>query len=168
MRLKFLCAALAGALALASCETTSAGGYGNGGGGTQLSQCGRNALIGAGVGAIVGAAQDSRHNRAENAALGAAVGGAATYGICRVLTAREQQRVENSYYQSLNSGRPVNDSWQSDNGAPRQLSVNAPQPAPGYGGECRRVTATVSDQGSSQQLPPETFCRNGSGQWVPA
>lgn len=167
MRIQLMCAVLAGAFALAACETTSDP-Y-SGAPRTQLSQCGRNALIGAGVGAIVGAAQDSRHNRAENAALGAAVGGAATYGICRVLTAREQQRVENAYYQSLNSGQPVNDSWQSDQGAPRQLSVNAPQPAQGYGGQCRRVTATVSDpQNGNQQLPPETFCRNGAGQWVPA
>ena len=166
MRLTILCAALAGALALASCETTSDG---YGGSRTQLSQCGRNALIGAGVGAVIGAAQDSSHNRAENAALGAAVGGAATYGVCRWLTAREQQRVENAYYQSLNSGQPVNDTWQSDQGAPRNLSVNSPEPAPGYGGQCRRVTATVSDpQYGNQQLPPETFCRNSSGQWIPA
>lgn len=169
MRLKFLCAVFAGALALASCETTGGYGGGGGGGGTQLSQCTRNALIGAGVGALIGATQGPHENRAENAALGAAAGGLGTYGVCRWLTAREQQRVENAYYQSLNSGAPVNQSWQSDQGANRSLSVNAPQAAPGYGGECRRVSATVSDpQYGNQQLPPETFCRNGAGQWVPA
>jgi surface antigen len=162
-----LALALAGVLALASCETTG-GGYGAPRG-TQLSQCMRNALIGAAVGAVVGAAQDSRDNRVENAAMGAAVGGLATYGVCRWLSAREQQRVENAYYQSLNSGQGVNQSWQSDQGAPRNLNVSAPQPAPGYGGECRRITATVSDpQFGNQQLPPETFCRTPSGQWAPA
>jgi surface antigen len=167
MRFNVLCAAMASVLMLASCETT--GGYGGGPARTQLSQCGRNALIGAAVGGIVGAAQDSRNNRAENAALGAAVGGAATYGVCRWLTAREQQRVENGYYQSLNSGQAYNDTWQSDEGAQRQLSVARPQPAQGYGPECRRVSATVNDpQYGQQQLPPETFCRNASGQWVPA
>ena len=173
MRKQFFVAVWAGSLALASCETT--GGYGGGGGGygqphqTQLSQCARNALIGAGIGAIVGAAQDSRHNRAENAALGAAVGGAATYGVCRWLSAREQQRVENAYYQSLNSGQGVNENWQSDQGAPRSLTVSPPQAAPGMSGECRRVNATVNDpQYGAQQLPPETFCRNSAGQWVPA
>ncbi len=166
MRANMLALALGSVLALASCETT--GGYG-GTPRTQLSQCTRNALIGAAVGAAIGAAQDSRNNRVENAALGAAVGGAATYGVCRMLVAREQQRVENAYYQSLNSGQGVNDNWQSDSGAPRSLAVAAPQAAPGYGGECRRVTATVSDpQYGNQQLPPETFCRNASGQWVPA
>jgi hypothetical protein len=31
------------------------------------------------------------------------------------------------------------------------------------------VSATVSDpQYGEQQLPPETFCRNASGDWVPA
>lgn len=170
MRNRLLCAVFAGALALSACETT--GGYGGGYGGpprTQLSQCMRNALIGAAVGAAVGMAQDSRNNRAENAAMGAAVGGLATYGVCRWLSAREQQRVENAYYQSLNSGGPVNDTWQSDQGGMRSLSVSRPTQAQGYGPECRRVTATVSDpQQGSQQLPPETFCRNSSGQWVPA
>lgn len=166
MRMKLLCTAFAGALMLASCETTST--YG-GAPRTQLSQCTRNALIGAGVGAIVGAAQDSRNNRAENAAMGAAVGGLATYGVCRWLTAREQQRVENAYYQSLNSGQSVNDSWQSDQGGTRSLSVSQPAPASGYGPECRRVSATIQDpQYGTQQLPPETFCRTPDGGWAPA
>ncbi|MCL4713585.1 MAG: hypothetical protein KJZ75_01660 [Hyphomonadaceae bacterium] len=169
MKLKLVCAALTGALVLASCETT--GGYGGGYGPprTQLSQCMRNALIGAGVGAVLGATQGPRENRVENAAIGAAVVGAGTYGVCRLLTAREQQRVENAYYQSLNSGQPVNDSWQSDQGQQRSLRVSQPAPAPGYGAECRRVNATVSDpQYGEQQLPAETFCRTPSGSWVPA
>lgn len=168
MKMKLLCAIFAGALALASCETTG-GAYGGGPPRTQLSQCARNALIGAGVGALVGATQGPRENRGENAAIGAAVGGAATYGVCRWLTAREQQRVENGYYQALNSGQGVNDTWQSDQGAPRSLAVSRPTAAQGYGPECRRVSATVSDpQYGNQQLPQETFCRNASGQWVPA
>jgi len=171
MRLKLMCAAFASALALSACET--GGGYDGGGGygapRTQLSQCTRNALIGAGVGAVIGATQGPRENRAENAAIGAAVGGLGTYGVCRWLSAREQQRVENAYYQSLNSGGPVNESWQSDQGGTRSLSVSQPTAAPGYSGECRRVSATVTDpQYGEQQLPPETFCRAPSGDWVPA
>jgi surface antigen len=169
MKMKLMCAVFAAALALTACETTG-GGYGSGGGGgTRLSQCTRNALIGAGIGAVAGAVIGDEDNRGENAALGAAAGGLGTYGVCRWLSAREQQRVENAYYQSLNSGGPVNESWQSDQGAPRSLSVGAPQAASGYGGECRTVRATVSDpQYGNQQLPPETFCRNASGQWTPA
>jgi surface antigen len=168
MRMKILCAVFASALALTACETTG-GGYGGGGGRTQLSQCTRNALIGAGVGAVLGATQGPRENRAENAAIGAAVGGLGTYGVCRWLTAREQQRVENAYYQSLNSGGPVNDTWQSDQGAQRSVRVSSPQSASGYGAECRRVSATISDpQYGEEQLPPETFCRTPSGQWAPA
>jgi hypothetical protein len=55
MKAKLLCVVFAGALALSACETT--GGYGGGysGGRTQLSQCTRNALIGAGIGAVAGA-----------------------------------------------------------------------------------------------------------------
>lgn len=170
MKLKLLCAALAGSLALASCETT--GGYGGGGYGpprTQLSQCMRNALIGAGAGAIAGAVIGDEDNRVENAAIGAAVVGAGTYGVCRYLSAREQQRVENAYYQSLNSGQPVNETWQSDQGSTRSLRVSQPSAAPGRGPECRRVSATVSDpQYGNQQLPPETFCRTPNGQWTPA
>lgn len=168
MRMKFLCAAFASALALSACET-SAGGGAYGAPRTQLSQCTRNALIGAGVGAVIGATQGPRENRAENAAIGAAAGGLGTYGVCRWLTAREQQRVENAYYQSLNSGAPVNENWQSDQGGQRSLSVSGPQQASGYGSECRRVSATISDpQYGNEQLPPETFCRTSSGQWVPA
>ena len=170
MRAKILALAAAAALALAGCETAG-GGYGAGGAGgrTQLSQCTRNALVGAGIGAVVGAVTAPNQNRGENAALGAAAGGLGTYGVCRFLAAREQQRVENAYYQSLNSGTSTSDSWQSDQGAPRNLTVAAPQPAPGYGAECRRISATVSDpQYGNQQLPPETFCRNASGGWSPA
>lgn len=170
MKMKIIGVVVVAAMALASCETT--GGYGGGGygsGRTQLSQCTRNALIGAGIGAITGAAVGDRDNRVENAAIGAAVVGAGTYGVCRYLSAREQQRVENAYYQSLNSGQSVNDSWQSDQGSPRSLQVSAPQAAQGYGAECRRVSATVSDpQYGNQQLPPETFCRSPKGAWVPA
>lgn len=168
MKSILVCVALASTLVLASCETTGAG-YGGGPPRTQLSQCMRNALVGAGIGAIAGAAIGDRDNRVENAAIGAAVVGASTYGVCRYLSAREQQRVENAYYQSLNSGQPVNDSWQSDQGAQRSLRVSSPTAAPGYGAECRRVSATVSDpQYGNQQLPPETFCRSPNGAWVPA
>lgn len=167
MRLKILTAVAAASLALAACETTGAG-YGYGPPRTQLSQCMRNALIGAGVGAVAGAVTAPEGNRGENAAIGAAVGGLGTYGVCRWLSAREQQRVENAYYQSLNSGQGVNENWQSDNGAPRSLAVSRPQEVSGSP-QCRRVSATVSDpQYGNQQLPPETFCRNAAGQWTPA
>jgi uncharacterized membrane protein len=88
MHMKLFCAALVGALMLAACETTSD--YGGGPPRTQLSQCGRNALVGAGIGAVAGAVIGNEHNRAENAAIGAAVVGAGTYGVCRYLSAREQ------------------------------------------------------------------------------
>lgn len=167
MKRALLGVVLAGAVALSACETTGYGG-GYGGGQTRLSQCGRNALIGAAVGAVVGAAQDSSDNRAENAAMGAAVGGLATYGVCRWLTARERQRVESAYYQSLNSNQPVQQSWEGERGDPRSLTVQQPSAAPGRGNECRRVQGSVSDGQSSQALPEETFCRNASGEWVPA
>ncbi|MDX2277384.1 MAG: hypothetical protein NW206_18205 [Hyphomonadaceae bacterium] len=167
MRGKWMAAALAAALATAGCETTGYGAAPQGG--TQLSQCMRNALIGAGIGAAVGYATAPSGNRGENAALGAAAGGLGTYGVCRWLDARERQRVENAYYQSLNSGAAVDESWQSEQGAPRNLSVAAPSAATDYGGDCRRINATVTDpQYGTQTLPPETFCRTASGQWVPA
>ncbi len=165
MRAKLLSAALAGAMLLAGCETTGYG-YGPQPRQTQLSQCMRNALIGAGVGAVVGAATAPDKNRGENAAIGAAVGGLGTYGACRFLSAREQQRIENSYYQSLNTGAPVNQSWTTDQGQQRSLSVAAPAPA---GPECRTVNATVTDsQNGAQALPAERFCRGADGAWRPA
>lgn len=172
MGLRTLSLALAAALTLASCETTG-GGYGGAGyggsGGTQLSQCMRNALIGAGVGAVAGALIGSENNRGENAAMGAAAGGLATYGVCRWLDARSRQRVEQAYQRSLSTNSSVNDSWQSDDGAPRSLVVNQPQATtvPNYS-DCRRVTATISDPSQGRQnLPPETFCRTPNGSWVP-
>jgi surface antigen len=171
MRFRILALAAAGALALSACETTGPGygsGYGSGGGGTQLSRCTRQALMGAGVGAVAGALIGSEDNRVENAALGAAAGGLGTYGVCRWLSAREQQRVEQGYYNSLNTGRASSDQWRSDQGSTRNLSVSAPQSVQGRA-ECRRVSGTVRDpQYGNQQLPPETFCRNAQGQWVPA
>ncbi|MES1156426.1 MAG: hypothetical protein ABUL73_01485 [Alphaproteobacteria bacterium] len=134
---------------------------------TQLSQCMHNALIGAGVGAAIGALQHSRHH-VRNAALGAAVGGAATYGVCQLLSHREESRVENDYQRSLSSNSSVHDSWNADNGAHRSLNVAQPTAASDAGSQCRHVSATVRDSDGSHALPPETFCRNSSGQWVPA
>ena len=53
MRLKLMCAAFASVLALSACETTG-GGSAYGAPRTQLSQCTRNALIGAGVSMLTG------------------------------------------------------------------------------------------------------------------
>src|SRR5262249_51542039 len=141
MRSKAIAAALAGALALSACETTEYGGPAPEHQ-TRLSQFTRNALVGAAVGAVLGAATAPRKKRGENAALGAAGGGLGTYGICQYLSAREEQRVENAYYESLRSNGPVKDDWQSDQGQPRSLQVSPPEPA---GGSCKRVSATVSD-----------------------
>lgn len=166
MRLKLLCFVVAAAIALPACETVSDG---YGGQRTQLSGCGRNALIGAAIGAVVGGVQGHRNDHPENAALGAAIGGAGTYGVCKLLSAQEEQRVQNAYYQSLNSGQSVNDNWQMDQGGTRSLAVSQPGPAEGYGSQCRRVSATISDPvNGTQQLPPETYCRNASGSWSPA
>lgn len=178
MKMKLLALAFAGVLGVSACETTG-GGYGGGGyggsgygssssGGTHLSRCMRQALIGAGIGAVAGAVVGDEDNRGENAVLGAAVGGAGTYGVCRWLSHREQQRVEAGYYQALSSNRSYSDSWQSDQGAPRSLVVAQPTAAAGRP-DCRTVNATVQDpQYGRQSLPAETFCRNASGQWVPA
>ncbi|MFT3727744.1 MAG: hypothetical protein QM759_07965 [Terricaulis sp.] len=166
MRIKVLCFVVAAAVALPACETVSDG---YGGTRTQLSGCGRNALIGAAIGGLIGGTQGHRNDHPENAALGAAIGGAGTYGVCKLLSAQEEQRVQSAYYQSLNSGQGVSDSWQMDQGGTRSLSVAQPSAAEGYGGECRRVTATISDPANgTQQLPPETFCRNANGAWTPA
>lgn len=152
----------AGALALATVSATiPAPAYAQE---THLSQCMRNGLIGAGVGALVGAAA-SRHHRGRNAVIGAAVGGVGTWGVCRLLTHHEEQRVENDYQRSLTRNRAVNDSWNSDAGT-RSLYVARPEHADNG---CRTVTAHINDpQNGRQDLPPETFCRNAAGQWVPA
>ena len=166
MRLGIMMAALAAALALAGCETTPSGGYG-GGSGTQLSRCGRNAIVGAGVGAVIGALTAPHKNRGENAAIGAAVGGLGTYGACRWLEARDQTMIEQGYNQALSENHPVSQSWQADSGDNRTVYVDQPASSD-RGPECRRITATIQDpQHGRQQLPPETYCRNDAGQWVP-
>jgi surface antigen len=170
MRTTIMAAVTTLAIGLGGCAT---GGYGYGGGyggapQTQLSQCMRNALVGAGVGAVIGGVTAPDGNRTENAAIGAVVGGAGTYGVCRYLDNRSQARIEQSYYRALDTGAPVNDSWAAQSGESRQVYVSSPQPAPGYSSDCRRVTATISGTGQGRQdLPPETFCRNATGGWVP-
>ena len=170
MRKAFMAAIAAAALGLAACETTG-GGYGGGGygGGTQLSQCMRNALIGAGVGAVIGGVTAPEGNRTENAALGAIIAGGGTYGVCRWLgNSRQTASVEDSYYRALNTGAPQRQNLSGPNGAPATLQVAAPQSAPGRGPNCRVISATVSDNsGASQALPQETFCRDANGAWVP-
>jgi surface antigen len=164
MRLKNM--AVAGALALASMSAAPQAAFAQEGHSTQLSQCMRNGLIGAGVGALVGGLS-SNHHRTQRAVIGAAVGGVGTWGVCRILTHREEQRVENAYQSSLERNRATSDSWSSDAG-PRSVYVNRPQTAADAGPNCRTVRGTVSDpQNGRQQLPPETFCRNAAGQWIP-
>lgn len=166
MRKSLMCLSLIAALGLSACETTG-GGYGAPT--SQLSQCTRNALIGAGVGAVLGAATAPEGNRTENAAMGAAIGGGGTFLACRWLTARDQQRVENSYRQALAANQPVRDNWASDDGSPRSLAVSAPTQAPGRPANCKTVQATVNDgRSGAQPLPAETYCRTPDGVWVPA
>ena len=130
--------------------------------GTHLSQCMHNALLGAGAGALAGALLS--HHRLRGAALGAAVGGVGTYGVCRLLSNNDQHRVERDYGRALDGDRRVTDSWGGSNG--KYLTVNRPTRA---GDGCRRVSATISDTShGTQQLPPETYCRNSQGQWVPS
>jgi surface antigen len=133
---------------------------------TQLSQCMRNGLIGAGVGGVIGALT-SRHHRLSHAALGAAVGGVGTWGVCKLLSHRDEQNVENAYQHSLSTDRAYDNSWSSDQGR-RTVSIAEPEPAPNAGRHCRTMHATISDpQNGRQSLPPETYCRNDEGQWIP-
>jgi surface antigen len=130
--------------------------------GTQLSQCMQNGLLGAGAGALAGGLL-SRH-RLRGAALGAVVGGVGTYGVCRLLSTNDRSHVERNYSRALNRDHRVTDSWGGSNG--KYLTVNRPT---NVGNGCRRVTATISDTShGTQQLPPETYCRNSEGQWVPS
>lgn len=130
--------------------------------GTHLSQCTHNALLGAGAGALAGALL-SRH-RLRGAAVGAAVGGVGAYAVCSILSQNDQRRVERNYGRALDGDRRVNDSWGGSNG--KYLTVNRPTHT---GDGCRRVTATITDTShGTQQLPPETYCRNSQGQWAPS
>ncbi|MBI3437803.1 MAG: glycine zipper 2TM domain-containing protein [Proteobacteria bacterium] len=132
--------------------------------GTHLSQCMHNALLGAGAGALAGALLS--HHRLRGAALGAAVGGVGTYGVCRLLSHNDQRRVERNYDRALDGDRRVTDSWGGTGSNSKYLSVDRPTRV---GDGCRRVTAHISDsQNGSQDLPPETYCRNSQGQWVPS
>ncbi|MFT3728037.1 MAG: hypothetical protein QM759_09460 [Terricaulis sp.] len=154
--------ALAGVLAVTSVTVTPVASAQQ----TQLSQCMRNGLVGAGVGGLIGALT-SRHHRLGHAAIGAAVGGVGTWGVCKMLSHRDEQNVEGAYQHSLSSGHSYNDSWDSEQGR-RTVYVSDPQPAPDSGRHCRTVSATISDpQNGRQSLPPETYCRNEQGQWIP-
>ncbi len=150
---------VAGALALSGLSFTPITASAEG---THLSQCMHNALLGAGAGALAGALLS--HHRLRGAALGAAVGGVGTYAVCNILSNNDQRRVERNYNRALDGDRRVTDNWGGSNG--KYLTVNRPT----HTGEgCRRVTATISDTThGSQQLPPETYCRNSQGQWVPS
>lgn len=168
MRLLVLGAA-ALALTATACESTGYGGGGYGGGGGSvfgnLSSCQRNALIGAGVGALAGGVVAGEGAKTEGALLGGALGAAGTYGVCRYMDQNSAQRVQNGYYSALNTGQPYSTSWQGSDGT-RSLYVADPVAS---GANCQRLSATLTVPGQgAQQLPPETYCRDPSGQWRPA
>ncbi|MBS0385976.1 MAG: hypothetical protein JSS00_11565 [Proteobacteria bacterium] len=151
---------VAGALALSGVTLAPMGASAEG---TKLSQCTHNALLGAGAGALAGALFSHHHLR--GAALGAAVGGVGTYAVCSILSHNDQRRVERNYDRALSSDRRVTDSWGSG-GSEKYLTVNRPTDA---GGNCRRISARITDPShGTQDLPPETYCRNSEGQWVPS
>lgn len=130
-------------------------------------KCTQQALIGAGAGALLGALA-SEHHRGRTAIIGAAAGGLGTFGVCRWLTTREQNRVQQSYYNSLNTNHRTTDRWTGDDGTARSLTVSRPTGAQGYGSNCRTVNGTIRDaQQGSQAIPAQTFCRNAQGEWIP-
>jgi hypothetical protein len=87
--------------------------------------------------------------------------------VCRFLSHRDQQHVESAYQESLASNRSYNDSWSSDQGT-RTVYVSHPNSEPNAGAHCKSVMATVADPHNGRQdLPPEVFCRNSHGQWIP-
>jgi surface antigen len=132
--------------------------------GTQLSQCMRNGLLGAGAGALAGGLL-SRH-RLRGAALGAVVGGVGTYGVCRLLSTNDRSHVERNYQRALNRDHRVTDSWGGTGSNGKYLTVNRPT---NVGNGCRRITAHISDSANgSQSLPPETYCRDSEGRWAPS
>jgi surface antigen len=169
MRKAMIAVAAAMALGVAGCETTGGGGYGGGGyssGGTRLSQCTRNALLGAAAGAAVGAVTAPTGNKTENAAIGAAAGGLGTWGVCKYLDSRHQAKIEGAYMNAVTTKSSVGMNWVGANGQPYVLNVNRPQPA---GADCRYVNGTLAvGQGGPQPLPQETYCRNNAGGWSPA
>lgn len=165
--------ALAAALGVSACETGpygggyGGGGYGGGGFGSNLSKCQRNALIGAGIGAVIGGVTAPSGNKTENAVLGGAIGAAGTYGACKLLDNREQARVEGAYLNALNRNAPVSETWVGGNGQSRVLQVTRPE-RDYNNAECRTLQSTLSvGQGPAQPLPPERYCRTGTG-WTPS
>ncbi len=170
MRVKIAAALAALSLGLGACATDpyAGGGYGGGGyGGTQLSQCMRNALIGAGVGAVAGALIGSENNRVENAAIGAAVGGGGAYAACRLIEGSTQNRIEQAYLTALQTNAPYQTTWTATTGGARGVQVGAPQPAPGAP-NCRIINAQLVTSGNPpvQPLPTERYCATANG-WIP-
>jgi hypothetical protein len=155
-----LASALFGVVALAGCESAGVAG------GTQLSQCMRNALVGAGVGAVLGGVTASEGRRTEGAVLGGAVGGGGTFAVCKLLDGREQARIEGAYLAALQTNSAQSESWVGGNGRSHVLQVSQPQAI--GSGQCRSVTATLSIDGTSEPLPTETYCRSQGGGWTPA
>lgn len=154
------------ALGATACETTGGYGAGAGGGGTQLSSCMRNALIGAAVGGVTGAVVGSEHNRGENAAIGAAVAGAGTFAVCKYLDNQQQARIEGAYRNALASNAPVGMNWVGASSRTYVLNVNRPTAIAGQPA-CRNVNATLNvNNAGPEALPTETYCQNG-GVWAP-
>lgn len=133
-------------------------------GGTNLSRCGRNAVIGAGVGVLAGAVLGGDNRRLGNAALGAVLGGAGTYLACRYLGNRDRNYISSGYGQALTADAPFRGSYLSDGfGARSVLNVSQPIDA---GGNCRLLNAFLQlPDGGTQMLPQERFCRGADGQW---
>lgn len=134
MRSMLTAAVLAGALALAGCQTGDYAAAPQ----TRLSQCVRDALIGAGGDAV-----------------------------CGRLSAREHQRVERAYYEALDADAAVTRTWRSASGETRALAIARPSPSDA-GPDCRDVEASLSDGAAVLALPSETFCRDAGGAWAPA
>jgi hypothetical protein len=122
------------------------------------------------VGALAGALLGGRRNAGGGAVIGAGIGAGVCAMMMSVANAHDRQRLRQLQLESLNSGQPQTDQWQTTDGHDASATVTASNvvqvtaPKSNEVLNCRRISTQVNSQGQDNSTS-DVVCLHGD-QWV--
>jgi hypothetical protein len=122
------------------------------------------------VGALAGALLGGRRNAGGGAAIGAGLGAGVCAIMMSVANAHDRERLRQLQLQSLNSGQPQTDRWQTTDGHDASATVTASNlvqvtaPKSNEVLNCRRISTQVNSQGQDNSTS-DVVCLHGD-QWL--
>lgn len=130
----------------------------------KIAKCAAMVVGGAILGNLIG-------KNSEGTAVGAALGGAACGVWMAFNNAADKKRLEEAQARALQTGQPLKESWQGEDGKSRSVLVQLGEESPVQTADsgtlmCRPVNTTVSANGGNASNSEE-WCRTSDGRYRP-